>query len=58
MAVTVDDQWRLRVAGKTLTSTIGPTEGNPRVVGLQGSGVILARPILGRAITLSASYDF
>ncbi len=41
-----------------LTDEIGLTEGNPRVIGSQGSGVINARPILGRSFRFSLGYKF
>ena len=41
-----------------LTDKVGLTEGNPRVIGSQGSGVINARPILGRSFRFSAGYKF
>lgn len=41
-----------------ITNTIGLTEGNPRTIGAQGSGAILARPILGRSARFSIGYKF
>lgn len=41
-----------------LTDKIGLTEGNPRVIGSQGSGIINARPILGRSFRFTAGYKF
>ena len=52
------DRLSFQVTGDNLTDEIGLTEGNPRVIGSQGSGVILARPILGRSFRFSASYEF
>lgn len=52
------ERLNLRVTGTNLTNEIGLTEGNPRIIGSQGSGTILARPILGRSFTFSAAYKF
>jgi iron complex outermembrane recepter protein len=57
-SVTVMDHLQLRVTGTNLTNKIGLTEGNPRIIGSQGQGTILARPILGRAFVFSAAYSF
>jgi len=46
------------VFGDNLTDTIGLTEGNPRVVGTQGSGAIFARPIVGRSVRFSGTVRF
>ena len=46
------------LTGDNLTDEIGLTEGNPRTLGSQGAGVILARPILGRSFRLSVGYRF
>lgn len=54
----LDDHWRLQIVGDNITDTIGLTEGNPRALGSQGSGVILARPILGRSVRFSIAYEF
>ena len=50
----------LQLTGTNLTNEIGLTEGNPRVGQLIGSqqDVFMARPILGRAWRLSATYKF
>jgi iron complex outermembrane receptor protein len=58
VAVTVNDRIRLAVTGNNLTDEIGLTEGNPRIIGGQGSGPILARPILGRSFRFSAAVNF
>ncbi|MAW98928.1 MAG: TonB-dependent receptor [Sphingomonas sp.] len=58
VSVKVMDRIDLRVTGTNLTNEIGLTEGNPRVIGSQGTGAILARPILGRSFTFSAAYSF
>lgn len=57
-AVTIDKRLTLQVSADNLTDEIGLTEGNPRQIGTQGSGAILARPILGRSFTFSAAYRF
>ncbi len=49
---------KFQVTGNNLTNEIGLTEGNPRIIGSQGSGAILARPILGRSFRFSAAYSF
>lgn len=41
-----------------LTDKIAVTEGNPRVIGSQGSGVVNLRPILGRSVRFSVGYKF
>jgi outer membrane receptor protein involved in Fe transport len=54
----INDRLTLQAYGDNLTDEIGLTEGNPRVLGAQGSGVILARPILGRSLRFTAAYRF
>ena len=49
---------RLQATADNITNAIGLTEGNPRMLGAQGTGAIFARPILGRSVELSARYDF
>lgn len=58
IAVTLKNSIRLAVTGNNLTDELGLTEGNPRIIGSQGSGPILARPILGRSFRFSASVSF
>ena len=50
----------LQLTGTNLTNEIGLTEGNPRVGQIVGveQDIFMARPILGRAWRLSASYRF
>ncbi len=48
----------LGVTVDNLTDKIAITEGNPRVIGSQGQGVINARPILGRSFRFSVGYKF
>jgi len=54
----IDNRWTLQAYADNLTDEIGLTEGNPRVLGAQGAGVILARPILGRSFRFTAAYRF
>ena len=58
VSLTVARRVKLLVTGNNLTNTIGLTEGNPRALGSQGAGVILARPILGRSFRFSAAVGF
>jgi hypothetical protein len=51
-------QIQFQVIGDNLTSEIGLTEGNPRTLGSQGSGTILARSIVGRSIRFGAAFKF
>jgi outer membrane receptor protein involved in Fe transport len=48
----------LQVSVDNITNEIGLTEGNIRNLGSQGSGAILARPILGRSARFSIGYKF
>ncbi|MEP9400511.1 TonB-dependent receptor [Sphingomonas sp. VNH70] len=58
--VTIDLTRRIQfqIVGDNLTDAIGLTEGNPRTIGTQGSGTILARPILGRSLRFAAAFRF
>lgn len=58
VSVNVNERLQLQVTGNNLTNEIGLTEGNPRIIGGQGSGAILARPILGRSFRFSAAVKF
>lgn len=58
VSVDISERLRLQVTGNNLTDEIGLTEGNPRIIGGQGSGPILARPILGRSFRFSAAVTF
>jgi outer membrane receptor protein involved in Fe transport len=58
VSVEFNEHLRLAVTGNNITNTIGLTEGNPRIIGSQGTGTILARPILGRSFRFSVSYGF
>jgi hypothetical protein len=54
------NNWQLRASGTNLTNQIGLTEGNARIFGLNAGigGVILARPIEGREVNVTAQYKF
>lgn len=58
VSVEVNERLKLMVTGNNLTDKLGLTEGNPRIIGNQGSGNILARPILGRSFRFSAALSF
>jgi outer membrane receptor protein involved in Fe transport len=58
VSVELAQRIKLQVTGNNLTNKIGLTEGNPRSIGSQGTGPILARPILGRSFRFSAAYSF
>ncbi len=58
VSVDISDRLRIAVTGNNLTDELGLTEGNPRIIGGQGTGAILARPILGRSFRFSASAKF
>ena len=56
----VGQSWQLRVQGTNLTNTIGLTEGNARQFGraLGVGNVLLARPLEGREVNFTATYNF
>ena len=56
----VGDNWQFRVQGTNLSNAIGLTEGNARQFGraLGVGNVLLARPLEGREINLTATYNF
>jgi iron complex outermembrane receptor protein len=58
ISLTTTQGLKFQVTGDNLTNNIGLTEGNPRIIGSQGSGVILARSILGRSFRFSVGYSF
>lgn len=58
VSVDVGERVKLQVTGNNLTDEMGLTEGNPRIIGGQGQGPILARPILGRSFRFSAALRF
>jgi outer membrane receptor protein involved in Fe transport len=57
-SVEISERLKLQVTANNLTNKFALTEGNPRIIGGQGSGAILARPILGRSFRFSAAYSF
>lgn len=58
LLVDINDRLQLSVTADNLSDKLGLTEGNPRVIGSQGSGVINARPILGRSFRFGVGYKF
>ncbi|WP_235199804.1 TonB-dependent receptor domain-containing protein [Sphingomonas sp. RIT328] len=58
LTLDLNRQVQFQVLGDNLTNAIGLTEGNPRTIGTQGSGVILARPIVGRSVRFAAAFHF
>jgi iron complex outermembrane receptor protein len=58
VSLAVRENLKFQVTGDNLTNNIGLTEGNPRIIGAQGSGAILARSILGRSFRFSIAYGF
>lgn len=58
VSVDIADRFTLAVTGNNLTDELGLTEQNPRIIGGQGAGTILARPILGRSFRFSAAVKF
>lgn len=54
----VNDRFQLQASADNLFNSHGLTEGNPRTIGSQGTGTILARPILGRSFTFSGQFKF
>ncbi len=58
IAVDVNERLTLMATADNLFDSQGLTEGNPRAIGSQGVGPILARPILGRSFTFSAQFTF
>ena len=53
----IGDKLEFRLSGTNLTNTFGLTEGDNRLLGTT-SGVVMARPIFGRAIEASIGYRF
>lgn len=56
--VDLTERIKMQVHVDNITDTLGLTEGNPRAIGSQGTGAILARPILGRSARFSIGYNF
>jgi hypothetical protein len=54
------DHYELRVQGTNLSNQLGLTEGNARIAGGNAGidGVLLARPLEGREVQISAAYKF
>lgn len=52
------NNWTFQVTGDNLTDKLAITEGNPRIIGSQGTGPILGRPLLGRSFQFSLKYAF
>ncbi|RME46716.1 MAG: TonB-dependent receptor, partial [Chloroflexi bacterium] len=53
-----DSGFFLQLVADNLNNSHGLTEGNPRIIGSQGTGVIFARPILGRSFRFVGGYRF
>ncbi len=53
-----DSGFFLQFVADNLNNSHGLTEGNPRIIGSQGTGVIFARPILGRSFRFVGGYRF
>lgn len=58
ISVAVNERLTLMATADNLLDSHGITEGNPRAIGSQGIGPILARPILGQSFTFSAQFNF
>lgn len=58
ISLEVNDRLQFQATVDNITDEIGLTEGNPRQIGAQGTGAILARPILGRSFRFSAAFKF
>lgn len=53
-----DSGFFVQFVADNLNNSHGLTEGNPRIIGSQGTGVIFARPILGRSFRFVGGYRF
>ena len=53
----VGEKLEFRLTGTNLNNTLGLTEGDNRILGTT-SGVVMARPIFGRAVEASVTYRF
>jgi iron complex outermembrane receptor protein len=58
LTIDVNERVQFQASVDNITNTLGLTEGNPRLIGSQGSGVILGRSILGRSARFSIGYKF
>jgi iron complex outermembrane recepter protein len=56
--VSMGQKLELRLSGSNLTNAFGLTEGNARIIGNGGTGVVFGRPIFGRAYEASLLYRF
>lgn len=56
--VAIGDKLELRLQGTNLTNEFGLTEGNARIIGSGGNGVVFGRPIFGRNYEASLLYRF
>ncbi|QFU04143.1 Vitamin B12 transporter BtuB [Pseudoalteromonas sp. THAF3] len=56
--VALNEHLKVQLEIKNLTNTLGLTEGNPRDDLSHQEALFYARPIFGRTITLSMSYEF
>jgi len=56
----VGNNWEFRVQGTNLTNQIGLTEGNARIFGeaVGLGGLLMARPIEGREVNITAKYKW
>lgn len=58
LLVAVGDKVEFRLTGSNLTNEFGLTEGNARIIGTGGTGVVFGRPIFGRNYEASLLYRF
>lgn len=58
MIVRFAERIKFEVVADNIANSEGLTEGNPRTIGQPGSGVIFARPILGRSVRFRLGYHF
>lgn len=56
--VDLNERLQFQVTGDNLANEIGLTEGNPRLKGATGSGVVSGRPLLGRSFRFGVGYKF
>ncbi|MGZ5199042.1 MAG: TonB-dependent receptor domain-containing protein, partial [Telluria sp.] len=56
--VSMGEKVELRLSGSNLTNAFGLTEGNARIIGNGGTGVVFGRPIFGRNYEASLLYRF
>jgi hypothetical protein len=60
LTANLDDQWQVDVRGTNVSDELGLTESNSRIFGVaaDAGGVLLARPIEGREISVQVKYHF